>query len=95
MLRLRQTGEIQLDTEIGHEGWSFIYAYIYALWAASLESSGACNDWGNDGDGTVSESNSALIRLPSQSETTGPNLSCRWARFAIVSLRPVVLDLGV
>src|SRR5207245_3843899 len=32
---------------------------------------------------------------PSQSEVTGPNLSSRWARFAFVSLRPVVLDLGV
>jgi len=47
------------------------------------------------GNGTVSESNSALIRLPSQSEVTDLNLSCSWARFAFVSLRPVVLDLGV
>src|SRR5258708_40200305 len=38
---------------------------------------------------------SALIRFPSHSETTGPNLFCRRARFAFVSLRPVVLDLGV
>ena len=45
--------------------------------------------------GTASESNSAPIRLPSQSETTGPSLFCRGARFTSVSLRPVVLDLGV
>jgi hypothetical protein len=35
------------------------------------------------------------MTTPSQSEVTGPNLSCRWARFAFVSLRPVVLDRGV
>src|SRR6266852_9413551 len=38
---------------------------------------------------------SALIWLPSQSGATGLKLSCRRARFAVVSLRPVVLDLGV
>ena len=38
---------------------------------------------------------SALIRFPSQSESTGQILFCRWARFAFVSLRSVVLDLGV
>jgi hypothetical protein len=46
------------------------------------------------GNGAVSES-PALIRLTSPSATTGLNLSCRWTRFAFVSLRPVVLDLGV
>jgi len=45
------------------------------------------------GNGTVSESNSALIRMPSQSEVTDLNLSCSWARFAFVSLRPVTLLL--
>jgi len=35
------------------------------------------------------------IRLPSQAGATGLNLSCRRARFAFVSLRPVVLNLGV
>ena len=47
---------------------------------------------GNDGNGTES---AALIRFTSQPKKTGLNLSCRWARFAFVSLRPVVLDLGV
>ncbi len=37
----------------------------------------------------------ALIRLPSQAGTTGLDLFCRRARFAFVSFRPVVLDLGV
>jgi hypothetical protein len=45
--------------------------------------------------GTASVSNSEPIRFPNQSQTSGPNLFCRWARFASVSLRPVVLDLGV
>jgi hypothetical protein len=35
------------------------------------------------------------IRLPSDSGATGPNLFCRWARFALVSLGPVLLDLAV
>ena len=52
--------------------------------------------WGNDrewnrfGVGFCAES-----RLAKQSETAGPTLFCRWARFAIVSFRPVMLDLGV
>src|SRR6266436_6469453 len=38
---------------------------------------------------------SAPIRLPSQAAVTGLNPSCRGARFPIVPLRPVVLDLSV
>jgi hypothetical protein len=37
----------------------------------------------------------ASSQTPSQSQATGLDLSCRRARFAVVSLRPVVLDLGV
>jgi hypothetical protein len=36
-----------------------------------------------------------LIRLTSQSKKIGLNLPRRRARFAFVSLRPVLLDLGV
>ena len=47
---------------------------------------------GNDGNRTDS---AVLIRFTSQPRKTGLNPSCRRARFAFVSLRPMVLDLGV
>jgi len=51
-------------------------------------------NWKMMENGTVL-ARTALIRLPSQAGTTGLDLFCRRARFAFVSFRPVVLDLGV
>jgi len=46
-------------------------------------------------NGTVSASNFCADSLAKPGRSNRLNLSCRRARFAFVSFRPVVLDLGV
>src|SRR5437667_12718166 len=46
-------------------------------------------------NGTVSASNFCADALAKPGRSNRLNLSCRRARFAFVSFRPVVLDLGV